>query len=149
MICVVGFVKFDKRAVVPTKGTSEASGHDLFMLLPEHLAPDRALVLFDGETAKLSTGIGLELPSMYEAQIRPRSSWSAKGVHVAFGTVDQDYRGEIKVVVTNNSGKTVALHNYTKIAQLVIQPVINTTFVEIDSLSETARGSNGFGSTGQ
>ena len=116
------------------------SGLDLSTIFHE-MIPDDA-------TAVIKTGIAVELPAGTEMQIRPRSSWSAAGLYCHFGTVDEGYRGEIKVVITNKSGDDVFLPVGTRIAQGVICPVRRPKIVVVENLSQSARGSNGFGHTG-
>jgi dUTP pyrophosphatase len=93
----------------------------------------------------------MELPNGYEAQIRPRSGLAFKhGVTVlnAPGTIDADYRGEVKVLLINHGKEPFQIERGMRIAQLVVQPVSHATLVEVEELSDSARGSGGFGSTG-
>jgi dUTP pyrophosphatase len=103
------------------------------------------------ERALVSTGIAIELPEGYEAQIRPRSGLALKkGVTVlnSPGTIDHDYRGEIKVILINLSDKEVVIEKGERIAQMVIAPVLKVEVVEVKELSNTQRQDGGFGSTG-
>jgi dUTP pyrophosphatase len=112
---------------------------------------DADLVLKPLERALVATGLSLELPPGFEGQVRPRSGLAAtQGLTVlnAPGTIDADYRGEVKVLLVNLSSQSVALKRGDRIAQLVVAPVTRATLVEVGALSETARGSAGFGSTG-
>ena len=110
-----------------------------------------------GQTVKVATGLCVEIPQGFEGQIRPRSSLSAEGILVHFGTIDSDYRGEISVVVTYlPSGDAMDVLQVplvfmrgTRIAQLVIAPVERVELVRVEQLSETARGAGGFGHTGK
>lgn len=101
------------------------------------------------ETAVIPTGIAIELALGYEAQIRPRSSISKQGVITAFGTIDNGYRGEVKVTLTNSSGKKITIEQRERIAQLVIMPVITPKVEYVSELTPTERGEGGHGSTGR
>lgn len=107
------------------------------------------VVLQPMRTMTIYTGVAIELPQGYEAQIRPRSGLSKKGVITAFGTVDNSYRGEIKVTLINTSMTRVEIEPYERIAQLVIAPVIIPEIEYVDELGETERGENGHGSSGR
>jgi len=114
------------------------------------LAEDR--VLGSLERAAIPTGLALELPDGFEGQVRPRSGLALKsGLTVlnAPGTIDADYRGEVQVILVNLSPAPVTLRRGDRIAQLVVAPVTRATCVEVSELTETARGSGGFGSTGR
>ncbi|MCI5605844.1 MAG: dUTP diphosphatase, partial [Spirochaetia bacterium] len=104
-----------------------------------------------GKTAMIPTGLFFEIPEGYEVQVRPRSGLAAKnGITVLNtpGTIDSDYRGEIKVILINLGNKDFVVNDKERIAQMVIAPVIQAGFEITDSLSETERGTGGFGSTG-
>lgn len=136
----VKFKKLHVDAKMPFRAHPTDSGADL------HAIEDMTLQV--GATALIGTGIALELPPGYEAQVRPRSGLSAKhGVMAIFGTVDEKYVGEVKVVITN-FGKTYRIHKDDRIAQLVIVPVTTPEFEEVQELVVTDRGTNGFGSSG-
>ena len=131
---------------LPAYQTAGAAGVDLRANLPEgviRLAPlERTLV---------PTGLYLEIPDGYEAQVRPRSGLSIKhGITVinAPGTIDCDYRGEVKVPIVNLSNKTFEITHGDRIAQMVFARYEQATFEEVSVLSETERGAGGFGSTG-
>ena len=101
--------------------------------------------------ALISTGLHLEIPQGFEAQIRPRSGLALKhGVTLmnAPGTIDSDYRGEVKVILINHGSESFAVRRGDRIAQLVLAPVVQARWNEVDELDETARGAGGFGSTG-
>jgi dUTP pyrophosphatase len=132
--------------VIPRYGSVHSAGADL------KAAIDGTLTLSPGEHRLIPTGIRLELPEGYEAQVRPRSGLALKhGVTVlnSPGTIDSDYRGEIGVILINLGDKDFEITWGDRIAQLVISPVITADFVPILELNETARGSGGFGSTGR
>jgi dUTP pyrophosphatase len=129
---------------MPTYQTAGAAGCDL------HAAIDQSLSLAPGARFKTPTGIALQLPDSYEAQIRPRSGLALHdGITVlnAPGTVDSDYRGEIFVLLINHGDKPFEIVRGARIAQLVIAPIVRANFVEDCLLGETARGEGGFGST--
>ncbi len=112
---------------------------------------DAPLTLAPGARALIPTGFAMELPEGYEAQIRPRSGLAFKhGVTVlnAPGTIDSDYRGEVKVLLINLGDEPFRIERGMRIAQLVIQPVSHATLIEADELSTSERGTGGFGSTG-
>ena len=131
----------------PRYATSGAAGADLYAYLPTV----RRWTLYPGATMAIPTGVMLELPDHLEAQIRPRSGLALNaGLTVlnSPGTVDSDYRGEIKVILHNTSNKEVFIQHGDRIAQMVIAPVIRGVFTIRESFSKTERGSGGFGSTG-
>lgn len=143
-------------AIIPTRKKAGDSGLDLHALLPDG---DRWIGM--GEQVRIMTGIAIELPTTdtfdtdggprtigWEAQVRPRSGMAAEGILCALGTVDNGYRGDIGVTLFNNSFGPWRVRNGDRIAQLVVCPVAYPTVVEVESLSETERGADGFGSTG-
>ena len=104
-----------------------------------------------GETMLIPTGFSVEIPRGFEAQIRPRSGLAAKhqvGILNAPGTIDSDYRGEVKVILTNFGKNTFTVKRGDRIAQMVISAYSKITWDEVDSLNRTARGEGGFGHTG-
>ena len=110
-----------------------------------------ALTLDPGAWAAIGTGLGIEIPAGYEAQVRPRSGLAFKhGVTVlnAPGTIDSDYRGEVKVLLINNGKTPFEVQVEDRIAQLVIAPVVQATIELVTSLESTERGAGGFGHTG-
>ncbi len=114
-------------------------------------AVDQDLTIAPGTRAMVPTGLAIALPAGYEAQVRPRSGLAAKnGVTVlnSPGTIDADYRGEIKVILINHGAEPFVISRGMRIAQMVIAPVTQVAWLAVDSLDETARGSGGFGSTG-
>ena len=132
--------KLDPSARVPTYANDSASGLDLYAMA--------TVTLFPGETRLIKTGIAIELPPGYEAQVRPRSGMSSKGIRASFGTIDADYRGDVGVVLVNTTSEDYAVSVGDRVAQLVVMPVPRVALVEVETLSETPRGSAGFGSTG-
>lgn len=132
---------------LPAYETALAAGADLRAAIPEG-AP---LVLAPGERAIVPTGLAIALPAGWEAQVRARSGLAAKfgvGLVNAPGTIDADYRGEVKVILINHGTDEFIVRRGERIAQMVIAPVFQAAFVEAESLDETARGAGGFGSTG-
>ncbi len=104
-----------------------------------------------GETVLIPTGFAIELPAGYEAQIRPRSGLAAKhqvGILNSPGTIDSDYRGEVKIILTNFGKNVFTVKKGDRIAQMVIGSYTKIFWNEVESLSETARGAGGFGHTG-
>lgn len=130
---------------LPQRMSQWASGYDLFAAVTE------AVVLQPGERTLVPTGIAISMPANMEAQIRPRSGLAWKhGITVlnSPGTIDADYRGEIKVLLINHGSEPFTIENNERIAQMVFQTVPAVEFVEVDELSETVRGAGGFGHTG-
>ena len=130
---------------LPRYETAQSAGLDLAA------AVAAAVVLAPGGRAAIPTGLAIALPLGYEAQIRPRSGLAARnGVTVlnAPGTVDADYRGEIKVVLANLGHEPFAVERGMRIAQMVVAPVTRIAWDEVDALPDSARGRGGFGSTG-
>lgn len=132
-------------ARLPQRATEGASGLDLFAYIKE----SSRTVTLEENPKLIGTGIALEVPSGYEAQIRPRSGLSAKGVLVALGTVDSDYRGEVMVTMyTVGRHNGFELKHGDRIAQLVIGKLAELPIEEVSELSATGRGAHGHGSTG-
>jgi dUTP pyrophosphatase len=131
----------------PSYRSEQAAGLDLSAALSDH----DPLTLQPGERALIPTGIALEIPEGFEAQVRPRSGLAHKhGVTVlnSPGTIDADYRGEIKVLLINLGNQPVIIRRSDRIAQLVVSPILVVTLERAESLATTGRGSGGFGSTG-
>ena len=130
---------------LPAYETAQSAGMDLAAAI------DAPMTLAPGKRAIVPTGLAIALPAGFEAQVRPRSGLAAKnGVTVLNtpGTIDADYRGEVKVILVNLGEDPFEIERGMRIAQMVIAPVTQASFTEVDSLSETERGSGGFGSTG-
>ena len=116
------------------------------------LRADEAFSLAPGERRLVPTGLAMEIPPGHEGQVRPRSGLAVRhgiGIVNAPGTIDSDYRGEVKVVLVNLGQEPAAFARGDRIAQLVIAPVTRATIVVVDDLSATERGAGGFGSTGR
>ena len=132
----------------PKQQSAGAAGVDL----PAALAAGAELVLAPGARALVPTGFSMALPAGYEAQIRPRSGLAAKhGVTVlnAPGTIDADYRGEVKVILINHGAEPFAIRRGDRIAQMVVAPVTAVQLLVQEVLDETERGAGGHGSTGR
>jgi dUTP pyrophosphatase len=133
---------------LPAYQSTHAAGLDLLAAVPE----DTPFVLAPGKHALIPTGLTIALPPGYEAQVRPRSGLAAKHAVTVLnspGTVDADYRGEISVILINHGDAPFPIRRGERIAQMVIAPVAQAELMVVDLLSETARGSGGFGSTGR
>ena len=129
----------------PKRGSAEAAGLDL---VASNVEP---IVLAAGTQQMIPTGIAMALPVGYEGQVRPRSGLAAKhGLTVlnSPGTIDSDYRGEVKVILVNFSNCDFKIQRGMRIAQMVIAPVLQVLLMDVDVLPKTARGEDGFGSTG-
>lgn len=132
-------------AIIPEYKTSGAAGADVCAFLSEPVA------IKSGEFAMIPTGLSFAIPEGYEIQVRPRSGLAAKnGVTVLNtpGTIDSDYRGEVKVILINHGKDAFTVNNGDRIAQLIVAPVTQGVFEKTDELDSTERGEGGFGSTG-
>jgi len=132
-------------ATIPTYGTSGAAGADLYA------ATDEDIVISPGETKLIGTGIAMAIPRKYFGAIFPRSGLAVKqGLRLAnsVAVIDEDYRGEVKVALHNDSDIDQTVPAKARIAQLVIMPYNKVLFNEVDNLDSTERGEGGFGSTG-
>ena len=130
---------------LPSFATEEAAGADL------RAAVEAPLALAPGERALVPTGFSMALPKGWEAQIRPRSGLAFKhGVTCLNtpGTVDSDYRGEVKVLLVNHGAEPFTINRGERIAQMVVKPLADVRFEVVESLSDSVRGAGGFGSTG-
>ena len=131
---------------LPSYKTSGASGMDLMAYI------DRPIELKPGESCIVPTGLSVAFPEEYEIQIRPRSGLAAKNnisVLNTPGTIDSDYRGEIKVILINHGNKNFKVNNNDRIAQMILTPIIKIDLEETDELPDSIRGVGGFGSTGK
>jgi len=138
--------KLDPKVQLPSYKTKGSSGMDLMAFIkdPIKIAPNTS--------ALIPTGISVAIPNDVEIQIRPRSGLAVKSsisVLNTPGTIDSDYRGELKVILFNHSKEEFVVRNNDRIAQIVLMPVLKTDFEEVDNLPDTLRGSGGFGSTGK
>ena len=147
------FRRLHEAAIIPHYQTPGAAGMDLHWdgSVDNH-APLSRGVWLDHEPVLLGTGVAVEIPEGYEGQIRPRSSLGKYGVHVFFGTIDNDYRGALKIrvmLLPPHRDSSYFIEYGDRIAQLVIAPVARATVEEVQELSTTARGVGSFGSTGR
>ena len=137
--------RLSKNIEIPKYETSGSSGMDLSANI------DKQIEIEPGKTSIIPTGISVSIPKNFEIQIRPRSGLAAKSqisVLNSPGTIDADYRGELKVILINLGNKTFVVEKGTRIAQMVLCPVVKAKFKEVDNLDDTDRGDGGFGSTG-
>ena len=138
--------KLDSSVKLPAYKTNGASGMDLMAFI------DTAITLKPQKSCLVPTGISVAFPSDFEIQIRPRSGLAAKhniSVLNTPGTIDSDYRGEIKIILYNHGESDFLINNKDRIAQMILVPVIKMNLEETDTLPETVRGEGGFGSTGK
>ena len=138
--------KLNSKVQLPKYKTDGSSGMDLMAFLesPVSLKPQ--------ESKLISTGISIAIPEDTEVQIRPRSGLAAKSnisVLNTPGTIDSDYRGEIKIILFNHGKEDFVINNNDRIAQMILMPIIKAEFEEVENLPKTLRGSGGFGSTGK
>lgn len=146
---VIGVVRLPHAADLPLPAyeTQGAAGMDLRAAVPE----DRPLLILPGRRALVPTGLILEIPEGFEGQIRPRSGLAFKQGITCLntpGTIDSDYRGEVKVLLINHGTEDFSVTRGTRIAQIVIAPVTRARIEERSHAAETQRGAGGFGSTG-
>lgn len=138
--------KVHNMAIMPTRGSKSAAGYDLYY------CDNNTMLIRPGETKKLGTGVAYEIPEGYAGFLYARSGLSTKqGLRPAncVGVIDSDYRGEIIVALHNDSDETRVVEYGQRIAQIVIKEYLNYDIVEESVLSDTERGSGGFGSTGE
>lgn len=131
---------------LPAYQTELASGFDVRAQL------EQSMTLQPGDRAMVPTGLSFEIPPGFEIQARPRSGYAAKqGMTVLNtpGTIDADYRGEVKIILINLGREAVEIKDQERIAQLVLAPVVQASFEIVEELGDTARGAGGFGSTGR
>ena len=136
--------RFSKKVSLPKYETTGSSGMDIAAFV------DKNIIIQPGQTAMVPTGIAVSISKGYEIQIRPRSGLAAKksiSVLNTPGTIDEDYRGEIKVILINLSKNNFIVENGARIAQMVLCPVVRANLEEVEELQETLRGDGGFGST--
>ena len=138
--------KLSPNAILPTYGSQEAAGADLYACLQE------SVTIQPGETAWIPTGLALEVPKGCAGLIYARSSMGVKrGLAPAnkVGVIDSDYRGEIRVVLLNHGKEPQTLTHGERVAQMLITPVLTPAYTEVEELDDTQRGQGGFGSTGK
>ena len=137
--------RLSKEVKLPKYETDESSGLDLAACI------DKNIEIKPGQSEIISTGLAVAIPKNFEIQIRPRSGLAAKcqiSVLNTPGTIDADYRGELKVILINFSNKSFIVEKGLRIAQMVVCPIVKAELKEVESLEDTKRGSGRFGSTG-
>ena len=138
--------KLDSSVQLPSYKTNGASGMDLMAFL------EKPINLQSGKSCLVPTGLSVAFPEEYEIQIRPRSGLAAKSnisVLNTPGTIDSDYRGELKIILFNHGSEDFIINNNDRVAQMVLTPIIKMELEETNELPETIRGKGGFGSTGK
>ena len=138
--------KLSEKVKTPKYETNGSAGVDLAAFI------DSEILIKPGEISIIPTGISLSIPKGFEMQIRPRSGLASKHKITVLntpGTIDSDYRGEIKVILINLGKEIFKVENGLRIAQMVLSPIIIAEFIEVDKLDDTKRGQGGFGSTGK
>ena len=138
--------KLNPNVLLPTYKTNGASGMDLMAFIegPIKISPNSSYLV--------PTGLSMAFSEDYEVQIRPRSGLAAKSSITVLntpGTIDSDYRGEIKIIIFNHGKENFLINNKDRIAQMILTPVVKMEFEETDNLPDTLRGEGGFGSTGK
>ena len=143
---IIRVKKLKENAILPTYGSAGAAGADLYACL------DETVTILPGETAWIPTGIALEVPVGCAGLVYARSSLGVKrGLAPAnkVGVIDSDYRGEIRVVLLNHGKESQTIFPGERVAQFIITPVLTPSYEEVEDLSDTQRGTGGFGSTGK
>ena len=138
--------RLNPKVKIPSYKTEGSSGMDLMAFLKD------PVTIKPKSSELISTGISVAIPEDTEIQIRPRSGLAAKsniGVLNTPGTIDSDYRGELKIILYNHGADDFVVNNGDRIAQMVLMPVLKASFEEVENLPDTIRGTGGFGSTGK
>ncbi len=138
--------RLNPKVKLPEYKTSGSSGMDLMACI------DSSIKIAPNTHELIPTGLSIAIPKDLEVQIRPRSGLSAKfniGILNTPGTIDSDYRGELKIILFNHGNKDFIVNNNDRVAQMVLTPILKMELEEVDQLPETIRGSGGFGSTGK
>ena len=138
--------KINSKVKLPSYKTDGSSGMDLMAFL------DKPISILPQQSRLIPTGLFIAIPDNTEVQIRPRSGLAVKNnisVLNTPGTIDSDYRGELKVILYNHGSKEFIVKNEDRIAQMILMPIIKASLEEVDNLPETIRGEGGFGSTGK
>ena len=138
--------KLNPKAELPKYKTEGSSGMDLMALI------ENPIKIKSQNSALIPTGLSIAIPEDTEVQIRPRSGLAAKSnisVLNTPGTIDSDYRGEIKIILFNHGNQEFTVNNNDRIAQMILMPVLKAEFEEVEDLPKSVRGSGGFGSTGK
>lgn len=128
---------------IPTRGSAEAAGWDVYY------AGERERIVFGHSVESLELGIAIEIPPGWECQLRPRSGMSIRGEIGLFGTIDSDYRGELRAMIANLGNHAFTVRPGQRIGQLVFKRLPGVEMLEVDELGDSERGTSGFGSTGE
>lgn len=142
----INIKKLNENATIPTRGSSQAAGYDLYSCI------DEPVYIEPHKTVKIGTGLSIEIPDGYFGGIFARSGLATKkGLRPSncVGVCDSDYRGEYIVAIHNDTDEMMSIEPNERIAQLIVVPYLPVEFNEVDELSETERGTGGFGSTGR
>jgi dUTP pyrophosphatase len=135
------FKQLDPRATLPNRGSSQSAGLDLYSIEEVTIEPK--------QRSLIPTGLAVAIPEGHYGRVAPRSGLATKaGLDVLAGVIDADYRGEVRCLLLNTGDETIVLPAKSKICQLIVEKIITPTAVWADEISETDRGSGGFGSTG-
>ena len=140
------FKRLNRKAKLPSYKTAGSSGMDLMACV------DEPITIKPNESMLIPTGIAIAIPEDTEVQIRPRSGLAAKssiGVLNTPGTIDSDYRGELKIILFNHGSENFIINNNDRVAQMVLTPIVKIELEETNELPESLRGKGGFGSTGK
>ena len=137
---IIKFIKNTKLSKTPKKGTYSSAGYDLYSDIDIEINPNESKVI--------STGICLEIPNGYYGRIADRSSYAKKNLRIGGGVIDSDYRGPIGIIMFNHSNDVLKILCGDKVAQIIIEKCPEVIYIEENVLTETVRGSMGFGSTG-
>lgn len=143
---IINIKKLNPNAIIPTRGSEYAAGYDLYA------CSEIAIDIAPHSTVKVGTGLAVEIPHGYFGAIFARSGLATKrGLRPAncVGVCDEDYRGEYIVALHNDTDELMSIEPYERIAQLIVMPYLSVEFNEVSELSDTERGSDGFGSTGK
>ncbi|MEM5820055.1 MAG: dUTP diphosphatase [Candidatus Aenigmatarchaeota archaeon] len=132
--------RLNENAKLPERKREGDAGLDLYSIEDIEINPN--------EIKLVSTGIAIEIPKGYVGIIKDRSGLATKGLHVLAGVIDENYRGEVKIVLINLGKEKIFLEKYSRVAQLLILPYLKCNVKEVEELSETERGNSGFGSSG-
>lgn len=144
---IIKAYKINDNAILPEKKSKFASGYDVY----SDIKGDDPLMVFPGQTVKIPTGIAFDIPEDWEIQIRPRSGLSSNGIAVAFGTVDSDYKDEVKIVLTNTTSDAIKIENHFRIAQAVPHKKDLCEIIDggdYSTIDRTNDRGGGFGHTG-
>ncbi|MEI8270378.1 MAG: dUTP diphosphatase [bacterium] len=133
----------DSDEFIPSYKTEKAAAADLVANIPEG-----KVTILSNRIVTIDLGFKMALPPGWQAEIKPRSGLSQRGVHIALGTIDEDYRGRMRAVVMNLGKEIIVINHGERIAQLSLKPVFKFDWEKVDQLDETERGEGGFGSTG-